>query len=126
VTVEGLEEQLLGVLAKKELPEMEAKKNKLVKKLSQDQKVLSKLEDDILSFLQSTKEKENYNILDDSELIAKLEESKNKSTIISKNVIDANKTNAIINEKRLEYLPSSKRCTIIYFIVADLALIDPM
>lgn len=59
VTQTALEEQLLGELAKKELPEMEQKKTRLVRRLAQDQKDLAKLEEDILQFLQSTREKEN-------------------------------------------------------------------
>ena len=122
VTMPGLVDQLLGVVVKKERPDIERRKNRLVMSMAADQKQLKDIEDKILKMLSESK----GNILDDEALITALANSKNMSGIISERVAESQRTNAEITEMRLKYQPVAVRGSIIYFVVADLALIDPM
>ena len=64
--------------------------------------------------------------LDNAELIDTLGQSKVTSNIISERVEESKKTQAAINEARESYKPVAVRGAILYFVVADLASIDPM
>lgn len=55
-----------------------------------------------------------------------LEQSKITSTNINERVAEAEKTNVIITEQRESYRPVACRGSILYFVIADLATIDPM
>ena len=65
-------------------------------------------------------------ILDNLELIKTLEESKKNSAIIKKNLEETTAIEETINESRSKYIPISIRGTVLYFVISDLALIDPM
>jgi len=41
-------------------------------------------------------------------------------------MVAAEKTAAMINENRENYRPVARRGSVLYFVIADLALIDPM
>lgn len=66
------------------------------------------------------------NILDDQNLIDTLSESKQTSTSISQRVAESELTEKEINDARQRYLPVATRGSLIYFVIADLASIDPM
>jgi hypothetical protein len=66
------------------------------------------------------------NILDDEQLINTLNNSKLTSGMISNRVKEAEETERSINEAREHYRPTSTRGSILYFVMADLALINPM
>ena len=122
VTFKGLEDQLLGDLVRKERPDLEEQKDRLVVSISNDKRQLRDLEDKILKLL---KESEG-NILDDEVLINTLNNSKLTSGVIAGRVKEAEETEAKINAAREEWRPAPVRGSILYFVVADLALIDPM
>ena len=65
VTLEGLEDQLLGLVVREERPDLEKQKNNLVISLAADKKQLKELEDKILRLLSASE----GNILDDEALI---------------------------------------------------------
>ena len=65
-------------------------------------------------------------ILDDEELIDTLDQSKQTSIAINERMAEAEKTAEMINENREHYRPVATRGSVLYFVVADLALIDPM
>ena len=54
ITPQGLEDQLLGIVAAKEKPELEEKKNELIIESAQNQKQLKEIEDKILEVLSSS------------------------------------------------------------------------
>ena len=122
VTMSGLVDQLLGAVVKKERPDVEKKKNDLVVSMAKDKKQLKDLEDKILKLLRESK----GNILDDKVLIETLGESKELSKVIAERLRESEKTEAEINEMRERYRPVATRGSIIYFVIADLAQIDPM
>jgi dynein heavy chain len=122
VTMSGLEDQLLGDVVAKERPDLEETKNKLVVSMANDAKQLKELEDKTLHLL-STSE---GNILDNEPLINTLNNSKLTSGVIKGRVADAEKTEVEINTAREEYRPVATRGSLLYFVIADLGLLDPM
>lgn len=122
VTMEGLESQLLGDVVKFERPDIEQRKVSLMLSMAEDKKLLAQLEARILQMLSESE----GNILDDEVLINTLSESKMTSLAIAERVSEAEVTEVVINETRAQYLPVATRGSIIYFVIADLALIDPM
>ncbi len=54
ITPKGLEDQLLGIVAAREKPELEAKKNKLIVESAANKKQLKEIEDKILEVLSSS------------------------------------------------------------------------
>jgi len=65
-------------------------------------------------------------ILADEELINVLEQSKVVSTNINERVAEAEKTSVVIAEQRESYRIIATRGSVLYFVIADLSMIDPM
>jgi dynein heavy chain len=74
ITYEGLNDQLLGILVKKERPDLEEEKERLILEGASNKKQLFEIEQKILQVLSSDK-----NILQDEEAIEILTASKLKS-----------------------------------------------
>ena len=72
ITPEGLQDQMLGILAAEEKPELEEKKNKLIVEGANNKKQLKEIEDKILKVLSSSQ----GNILEDETAIQILSSSK--------------------------------------------------
>jgi len=83
VTFDGLEEDLLTKTVKIIRPEDEERRTNLVEKISNNDKILAKLESDILESLLSKQGREGYNVLEDNQLINLLQVSKKSSTEIN-------------------------------------------
>ena len=122
VTMEGLEDQLLGDVVKAEMPAVEKKNVQLLLQMSADRKKVAELEADILKRLSEAQ----GNILDDEDLINTLAESKKVSIMIGKRMEAAVVTKQEIDEAREAYRTVATRGSIIYFVIADMAQIDPM
>ncbi|CAB1118301.1 unnamed protein product [Ectocarpus sp. CCAP 1310/34] len=132
VTMEGLEDQLLGqarrdvvgqpLVVAKERPDIEKRKTQLLLRMAEDKKQLSDLEARILYLLSNS----SGNILDDEVLINTLADSKTTSSIIKERVEESEKTEIEIDLARKKYTPVATRGSIIYFVIADLSGIDPM
>ncbi|KAK9815239.1 hypothetical protein WJX72_000483 [[Myrmecia] bisecta] len=122
VTIQGLEEQLLGEVVRRERAELEEAKDRLLVSLAADTRQLSDLQDRILKLL---KESEG-NILDDEALINTLNNSKLTSAVIQTRVKEAQLTEKEIDTARERYRAVPVRGAILYFVIADLALVDPM
>jgi dynein heavy chain len=65
-------------------------------------------------------------ILEDEELIITLDQSKQTSITINERMVEAEQTALLINTNRENYRTIARRGSILYFVIADLALIDPM
>jgi dynein heavy chain len=122
VTMKGLEDQLLVDVIKNERPDLEERKDKLVVSIANDQKSLLDIEEQILQMLANA----SGNILDDEELINALGRSKKTSSVINQRLSEAETTTLEINTIREGYRVVATRGSIIYFVVANLALVDPM
>merc|ERR1711871_590853 len=122
VTLTGLQDQLLADVVNNERPDVEERKVSLMLSIAADKKKLSDIQAEILRSLSASE----GNILDDAELIDTLGVAKVTAAAIDESVAEAEVTMAEISETRLQYVPVAKRGAIIYFVVADLAQIDPM
>lgn len=60
ITPQGLEDQLLGIVAAKERPELEEKKNELILESAANQKQLKEIEDKILEVLSTSQVSVKY------------------------------------------------------------------
>lgn len=64
ITPQGLEDQLLGIVAAKEKPELEEKKNQLIVESAENQKKLKEIEDKILEVLSSSEVRFRYRYME--------------------------------------------------------------
>ncbi|XP_038676444.1 dynein heavy chain 3, axonemal isoform X3 [Scyliorhinus canicula] len=122
ITPLGLEDQLLGIIAAKEKPELEEKKNLLILESAQNKKQLKEIEDKILEVLSSSQ----GNILEDETAIKVLSSSKLLSEEISEKQQIATATEKEIDITRMGYKPVAIHSSIIFFCISDLAHIEPM
>ncbi|XP_053383461.1 dynein axonemal heavy chain 3-like [Mercenaria mercenaria] len=122
ITPQGLEDQLLGIVAAKEKPELEEKKNELILESAANQKQLKEIEDKILEVLSSSQ----GNILEDETAIKILSSSKVLSQEIAAKQEIAEQTEQMIDETRNGYKPVAVHSSILFFCISDLANIEPM
>ena len=122
VTLEGLEDQLLGIVVTEERPDLAEMKNQLVVSNARMKKELKEIEDKILYLLSASE----GNILDDETLINTLAQSKVTSNEITAKVEEAEKTEKEIDATRELYRPVAIRASLLFFGISDLALVDPM
>ncbi|XP_043945444.1 dynein axonemal heavy chain 3 [Protopterus annectens] len=122
ITPLGLQDQLLGIVAAKEKPELEEKKNKLIIESASNKKQLKEIEDKILEVLSASQ----GNILEDETAIKVLSSSKLLSEEISEKQMIASATEKEIDATRLGYKPVAVHSSIIFFCISDLANIEPM
>ncbi|XP_030655837.1 dynein heavy chain 3, axonemal [Nomascus leucogenys] len=122
ITPLGLQDQLLGIVAAKEKPELEEKKNQLIVESAENKKHLKEIEDKILEVLSMSK----GNILEDETAIKVLSSSKVLSEEISEKQKVASMTETQIDETRMGYKPVAVHSATIFFCISDLANIEPM
>merc|ERR1719271_1440957 len=120
-TLDGLQDQMLGIIVAKEEPATEEKRVNLVIDSAKAKASLKEIEDKILALLSSS----TGNILDDEELIETLAGSKVLSVKIEEQVKQQELTAGQIAETRQVYRPHATRCAALYFIVGDLCVVDP-
>ena len=122
VTEDGLEEQLLAEVVREVMPEVEEKRVYLIISIAEGKNELRKNEDLILTELKNSQ----GNILENTPLIENLENSKKKSEEV-KVILEANEfTQKQILQARDQLRPVAIRGSLLYFIICDLADIDPM
>ena len=106
-----------------EQPEVEQKRDKLVMDIAGKKNELKRLENLILRDLSNSSQD---TILDNEDLILTLQISKTSGKQIAESLIEAEVVEKTINETRSSYKDVSVRGSILYFVIADLAGIDPM
>jgi len=122
VTRVGLEDQVLSDVVRLERPDLESQRNELILTINADKAQLKDIENQILKLLFNVE----GNILDNQELVDTLNESKVTSGVISKRLVEAEKTNTSISVIREKYRPIAIRGSVLFFVVASLQEIDPM
>ena len=120
VTMDGLEDQLLALVVKKERPDLEEQKAELIRQQNGFKIKLKELEDGLLFKLASAQ----GDILDDVELIENLEDTKRISVEISEKVVIAKETEVMINEARESYRPNAARGSLLFFVLNELFKIN--
>ncbi|POI28340.1 hypothetical protein CIB84_007910, partial [Bambusicola thoracicus] len=122
ITPLGLQDQLLGIVAAEEKPQLEEKKNKLIIESATNKKQLKEIEDKILEVLS----KSEGNILEDETAINILSSSKELSEEISEKQKVASATEMQIDATRVGYKPVAVHSAVVFFCISDLANIEPM
>jgi dynein heavy chain len=122
VTQKGLQDQLLNVVVGHERKELEEMRDKLVLEMSKNKSLLKDLEDTLLRELASS----TGLMLDNVELIRTLEETKSKATEIAQKLVLANQTSIEVEQSRDAYRPVAKCGSILFFVLCDLPVINPM
>lgn len=122
ITQQGLQDQLLGIVVAKDMPELELKRNELIIESAANNRMLKEIEDKILEILSSSE----GNILEDETAIKVLSSSKVLSEEIEAKQKVAAVTEKEIDEARNQYLLASKHASALFFCISELANIDPM
>ena len=122
LTQQGLMEQLLNVTVRHERPDLEERRETLVQEMSENKTLLKSLEDALLDNLSSA----TGNILDNTELIQTLEESKGKSVEIEEKLEKAKLTTKEIETVRSKYKPVAKRGAVLFFVMSSMSAIMSM
>ncbi|KAJ3115964.1 Dynein heavy chain 2, axonemal [Phlyctochytrium bullatum] len=122
VKEKGLEDQLLGIVVRREKPELEEQKNTLVSNVAVARRRLVELEDEILQLLSTAQ----GSLLDDEKLVNTLQSSKSIAEEVTQQLIISEQTEKRIDAAREGYRPSAQRASILYFVLNDLASVDPM
>lgn len=122
VKEQGLEDQLLGIVVRKERPDLEEQKDELVVNVAAAKKKMVELEDMILRLLSES----SGSLLDNEELILTLQSSKNTAEEIKQQLEIAEQTEKKIDAAREQYRPCAARASILFFVLNDLASVDPM
>uniref|UniRef100_A0A3Q3B280 Dynein axonemal heavy chain 10 n=1 Tax=Kryptolebias marmoratus TaxID=37003 RepID=A0A3Q3B280_KRYMA len=122
-TLKGLEDQLLSVIMGFEKKELEEQRERLIQETSDNKKLLKNLGDSLLRELATS----TGNMLDNTELIQTLEETKLKaSEQVFEKLKLAQKTSMDIDKLRDGYRPAAKRGAILFFVLTDMALVNSM
>ena len=122
ITPLGLEDQLLGIVTRKEKPELEKLKNQLISESASNKRQLKDIEDKILEVISSSQ----GDILEDETAVEILSSSKVLAHEILEKQIISTKTESDIDEARNGYKPVASHSAMLFFTISDLANIDPM
>eukprot|EP01064_Diplonema_japonicum_P034643 TRINITY_DN7253_c0_g4_i1.p1 TRINITY_DN7253_c0_g4~~TRINITY_DN7253_c0_g4_i1.p1 ORF type:complete len:4646 (+),score=1368.52 TRINITY_DN7253_c0_g4_i1:87-14024(+) len=122
VTMQGLEQQLLGQVIGKEKSELEEERAKLIEEVNNNEKRLKEFEDRLLAQLAASK----GNLIDDDDLIATLADAKKASAEIKEKLAVAQETRKRINSASEEYRPVALRGSVLYFLIVDMSNVSNM
>lgn len=122
VKKDGLEAQLLGIVVQKEEPQLEKQKSELTIRVASGKRQLVDLEDEILRLLSEA----TGSLLDDETLVNTLQQSKITSEEVTHQLVVAEETEKKIDIARLGYRSAAIRSSLAYFVLDDMAKIDPM
>ncbi|XP_061907302.1 dynein axonemal heavy chain 10-like isoform X2 [Entelurus aequoreus] len=122
VTLKGLEDQLLSVIMGFEKKELEEQREFLIQETSDNKKLLKNLGDTLLRELATS----TGNMLDNTELVYTLEETKSKSSEVFEKLKLAVTTSVDIDVLRNGYRPAAKRGAVLFFALTEMALVNSM
>ena len=122
ITPLGLEDQLLGIVTRKEKPDLEVIKNELILQSACNKRQLKDIEDKILQVLSASR----GDILEDETAVEILSSSK----ILAEEIVEkqeiASQTEQEIDKTRNFYVAVAVHSSALFFTISDLAFIDPM
>lgn len=122
LTLQGLEDQLLGIVVAKERPDLQELRQNLIREKSKNQQMLREIEDSILQTLSESA----GDILEDETAIKMLDDSKTLAVDIK-----LKQEESIVTEQKLEkfresYKHVATHAATIYYSITDLPNLDPM
>jgi len=120
VTLVGLEQQLLGRLIGMEQKSLEESLTALQEDVTANKKSLQELSAQLLERLANS----TGNLLDDTELIEVLANTKAKANEVGQKLQDAAEKTIEINEKREQFRPVATRGSIVYFNMVDMTNVE--
>lgn len=122
LTLEGLQDQLLGIVVAKERPDLQRQREYLVLQSAQNVTALKETEENILKTLAEAK----GDILEDEAAIEIL----NNSKLLSADILEKQKASIETEKKiegfRLDYRPIADHSAVLYYSISDLPNVDPM
>ncbi|XP_063992490.1 dynein axonemal heavy chain 2 [Diachasmimorpha longicaudata] len=119
---QGLEAQLLGIVVRREKPQLEEQKDNLVLTIAKGRRTLRELEDRILQLLTVA----SGPLLEDLDLLNTLQSAKVTSVSVEESLITSEKTEQEIDKARGEYRTCSQRAATLFFVLNDMSHVDPM
>ncbi|CAD5118803.1 DgyrCDS7483 [Dimorphilus gyrociliatus] len=122
VTMTGLEDQLLGRVIQQERAELEKEKIALVQEISNNNRRIKELESDLLEKLTDS----TGCLIENRELIEVLNVTKKMAGEIEQKLKVAAETTIKINSARNEYKLVATRGSILYFLICDMSMLNPM
>eukprot|EP00930_Biecheleria_cincta_P050644 TRINITY_DN3582_c0_g1_i1.p1 TRINITY_DN3582_c0_g1~~TRINITY_DN3582_c0_g1_i1.p1 ORF type:complete len:2677 (-),score=555.77 TRINITY_DN3582_c0_g1_i1:255-8135(-) len=123
VTMKGLEDQLLGRLIGMEMKSLEETLAQLSEEVTSNTKSLQLLDKQLLDRLSNSQ----GNLLEDTELIEVLANTKAKSKEVEGKLREADERKIEINEKREQFRPVATRGSIMYFNMTDMTnVVNPI
>ncbi|XP_055621192.1 dynein axonemal heavy chain 12 [Toxorhynchites rutilus septentrionalis] len=122
LTIQGLEDQLLGIVVAKERPNLQELRQSLILQGAKNITMLKEVEDKILKTLSESK----GDILEDESAIKILDDSKTISIDIVRKQEDSKEIEAKIEAFRQNYRPVAAHSSTLYYCITELPSIDPM
>lgn len=122
VTIKGLEDQLLSRVIETEKQELEQERIELIAEVTSQKRKMQKLELDLLVKLTTVK----GSLVDDETVLLTLNRTKDTAFDVNNKLIVASKTQASINLVREEYRPIATRGSVLYFLIVEMGLVNPM
>merc|ERR1719159_841819 len=123
VTLKGLEQQLLGKLISMEQKSLEDTLSALEEDVTNNTKSLQLLDKQLLDRLSNSQ----GNLLEDTELIEVLANTKAKAKEVEGKLREADERKVEINEKREQFRPVATRGSIMYFNMVDMTnVVNPI
>lgn len=112
----------MSVVVRTERPDVEAQRETLIAETSENKNLLQQLEDSLLIEISTNQ----GNMLDNMELIETLDHTKSSAHDAMTKLYLAQVTAADVNKLRDGYRPVAKRGAILFFVLADMAMVNSM
>lgn len=122
LTLQGLEDQLLGIVVAKERPDLQEMRQHLVAEKAANQEMLRNIEDSILRTLSDSA----GDILEDETAIKMLDDSKSIAVDLKLKQEESVVTEMKLEEFRESYKQVATHAATIYYSITDLPNLDPM
>lgn len=122
VTISGLEQQLLGRVLSKEQRSLEESLQQLLEEVTANAKSLEQYNKNLLERLTNTE----GNLIDDTELIEVLNNTKAKAKEVQQKLDEAGEKQIDIGEKREIYRPVATRGSLLYFGIVEMSSVNWM